>query len=50
MVPHGIRNIGQETACCIGFFSAANVVSTFDQPMMPFGQQAVGTPTADAAV
>jgi quercetin dioxygenase-like cupin family protein len=44
MVPHGIRNIGNETARCVGFFAAAEVVSTFDQAMMPFGQQIVGTP------
>lgn len=47
MVPHKVRNIGQETARCVGFFSAATVVSTFDQPMMPFGHQTVGTPPAD---
>jgi quercetin dioxygenase-like cupin family protein len=44
MVPHGVRNVGDETAKCVGFFSAAEVESTFDQPMMPFGQQVVGTP------
>lgn len=44
MAPHGVRNVGNETARCVGFFSAAEVVSTFDQPMMPFGQQVVGTP------
>jgi quercetin dioxygenase-like cupin family protein len=32
MVPHGIRNIGDETARCVGFFSAAVVASTFDRP------------------
>jgi quercetin dioxygenase-like cupin family protein len=50
MVPHRIRNVGQETARCVGFFSAATVVSTFDQPMMPFGQHTVGTPPVEAAV
>jgi quercetin dioxygenase-like cupin family protein len=49
MVPHGIRNVGTETARCVGFFAAATVVSTFDQPMMPFGQQAVGTPPVETA-
>ncbi len=44
MVPHGVRNIGNETARCVGFFSAATVESTFDRPMMPFGAQKVGTP------
>ncbi len=50
MVPHGIRNIGQETARCVGFFSAATVESTFDQPMMPFGQPVVGTPPVESTV
>jgi quercetin dioxygenase-like cupin family protein len=44
MVPHGIRNSGTETARCVGFFAASEVVSTFDQAMMPFGQRVVGTP------
>src|SRR5215207_8929301 len=39
LVPHGVRNVGNETARCVGFFAAATVQSTFDQPMMPFGQR-----------
>ncbi len=50
MVPHGIRNIGNETARCVGFFAAATVESTFDQPMMPFGERRVGTPRAESTV
>jgi quercetin dioxygenase-like cupin family protein len=50
MKPHGVRNIGNETARCAGFFVSATVVSTFDQPLMPFGQQAVGTPPTEAIV
>lgn len=51
MVSHGIRNIGEETARCVGFFSAATIESTFDQALMPFGTQVAGTPPAhdDAA-
>ncbi len=49
MVPHGIRNVGEETARCVGFFSAATVESTFDQPVMPFGTNVAGTPPANAA-
>ncbi len=49
MVPHGVRNVGEETARCVGFFSAATVASTFDRPMMPFGQQTVGTPPVAGA-
>ena len=50
MAPHGVRNVGDETARCVGFFAAAEVVSTFDQPMMPFGQRVVGTPPVASGV
>ncbi len=44
MVPHGLRNVGEERVRVAGFFSSNVIVSTFDQPMMPFGQRVVGTP------
>ena len=44
MVPHALRNVGDETVRVVGFFSSNVVVSTFDQPMMPLGQRVVGTP------
>jgi quercetin dioxygenase-like cupin family protein len=44
MVPHGLRNVGDETVRVAGFFSSNVIVSTFDQPMMPFNQRVVGTP------
>ncbi|MCL6439098.1 MAG: cupin domain-containing protein [Rubrobacteraceae bacterium] len=44
MVPHGLGNAGDETVRVVGFFSSNVVVSTFDRPMMPFGQRVVGTP------
>ena len=44
MVPHGLRNVGDETVRVVGFFSSNVVVSTFDQPVMPFNQRAIGTP------
>lgn len=44
MVPHGLRNVGEETVRVAGFFSSNVVVSTFDEPMMPFGQRIIGTP------
>ncbi|HSH82365.1 MAG TPA: cupin domain-containing protein [Herpetosiphonaceae bacterium] len=50
MAPHGIRNIGDETARCVGFFAAAIVESTFDQPMMPLGTRKVGTPPVESVV
>lgn len=50
LVPHGFRNIGTETARCAGFFAAVSVEGTFDQPMMPFGQRVVRTPTVETAM
>lgn len=44
MVPHGLRNTGDETVRVVGFFSSNVVVSTFDQPMMPINQRVLGTP------
>jgi hypothetical protein len=44
MVPHGIRNVGDERVQIAGFFSNNVIVSTFDQPMMPFNQRVLGTP------
>jgi quercetin dioxygenase-like cupin family protein len=37
MVPHGLVNVGGETLKVIGFFSEAEIVSTFDEPVQPFG-------------
>jgi quercetin dioxygenase-like cupin family protein len=44
MVPHGFRNVGDETVRVVGFFSSNVVASTFERPLMPFGQRVVGTP------
>jgi len=44
MVPHALRNVGHETVRVVGFFSSNVVTSTFDRPLMPFGQRVVGTP------
>jgi quercetin dioxygenase-like cupin family protein len=44
MVPHGLRNVGDGRVRVAGFFSSNVIVSTFDQPMMSFGQRIVGTP------
>ena len=44
MVPHGLRNVGDEMVRVVGFFSSNVVTSTFDRPLMPFGQRVVGTP------
>ncbi len=50
MVPHGVRNTGDETARCVGFYSAATVESTFDRPIMPPGERRVGTPPVESIV
>ncbi len=44
MEPHGLRSVGDETVRVVGFFSSNVVVSTFDQPVMPFNQRVIGTP------
>jgi quercetin dioxygenase-like cupin family protein len=44
MVPHALRNVGDETVRVAGFFSSNVVVSTFDRPLIPFGERVVGTP------
>ena len=38
MVPHGLRNIGDETVKVVGFFSEARIISTFDEPVQPIGE------------
>jgi quercetin dioxygenase-like cupin family protein len=38
MAPHGIRNIGETTLRVFGFFSSSTVVSTFDEPAGPEGE------------
>ena len=37
MVPHGLRNVGTETVKVVGFFSEAEIISTFREPVQPFG-------------
>ena len=37
MVPHGLVNVGRETVKVVGFFSEAEVISTFSEPVQPFG-------------
>ena len=38
MVPHSLRNVGEETVRVVGFFSSSTVMSTFDQPIVPIGE------------
>ncbi|HEY8638890.1 MAG TPA: cupin domain-containing protein [Solirubrobacterales bacterium] len=37
MAPHGVANVGDDTVKVVGFFSAAEVTSTFEEPMQPVG-------------
>jgi quercetin dioxygenase-like cupin family protein len=44
LVPHDVRNVGDETVRVVGFFSSGIVVSVFDDPLLPAGTRVVGTP------
>ncbi len=37
MVPHGLVTVGDEPVKVVGFFSEAEIISTFDEPMQPIG-------------
>lgn len=37
MVPHGLVNVGSETAKVVGFFSEPEIISSFDGPIEPIG-------------
>jgi quercetin dioxygenase-like cupin family protein len=37
MVPHGLVNTGNETVKVVGFFSEAEIISSFDEPVQPIG-------------
>lgn len=41
MVPHGLRNVGDEPARVIGFFPNDELTATFERPLMPFGTNVV---------
>ena len=42
MALHSIRNVGDGTARMLGFFSEAEVTSTFEEPLMPFDMRVFG--------
>jgi quercetin dioxygenase-like cupin family protein len=37
MVPHGVRNVGEERLKVVGFFSEAKIISEFSAPLQPAG-------------
>ncbi|WP_435348884.1 cupin domain-containing protein [Haloarchaeobius sp. HRN-SO-5] len=41
MEPHGLRNVGDETAHVIGFFPNDELTATFETTLMPFGSNVV---------
>jgi quercetin dioxygenase-like cupin family protein len=51
MAPHGLVSVGNETLEVVGFFSEAEVESTFDEPLQPIGlaRMTQGAPAPAAA-
>jgi quercetin dioxygenase-like cupin family protein len=41
MAPHDVRNVGSETLKVVGFFSSAAVVTEFEEPLAPAGEQLI---------
>jgi quercetin dioxygenase-like cupin family protein len=41
MAPHGLINDGDEPVTVVGFFSEAEITSTFEHPLQPLGQSVV---------
>ena len=48
LVPHSVKNTGEETLRVVGFFSSSTVLSVFDEPMEPFGTRYFTTPMIEA--
>jgi hypothetical protein len=46
-VPHAVYNTGDATLKIVGFFSAAELDHTFDEPFQPLGTRFVHTPMAE---
>jgi len=44
LVPHSVKNTGDETLRVVGFFSSSTVLSIFDDPMEPFATRYFSTP------
>jgi quercetin dioxygenase-like cupin family protein len=43
MVPHDIRNVGDEAAKVLGFFGSPNIVATFDKVWLPDNTRVIDT-------
>ncbi len=48
MVPHAVRNVGNERARIVGFFSSNTVVAIADDVVQPIGSRVIGSPPPDA--
>ena len=44
LVPHSVKNTGEETLRVVGFFSSSTVLSIFAEPMEPFATRYFSTP------
>lgn len=40
-VPHGLRNVGDETARILGIFPINELTATFEEPLEPFGTNVI---------
>jgi quercetin dioxygenase-like cupin family protein len=52
MAAHDVRNVGSKTLRVVGFFSSAAVVTEFEEPLSPSGEQLIvigASPPEDAA-
>ena len=47
MEPHGVRNVGEETAHVLGFFPNDELTATFEKPLEPFGTNVVSIGTGE---
>jgi quercetin dioxygenase-like cupin family protein len=47
MVPHQFRNVGDDTARIVGFFSASVVIAEFEEPVQPMNSRVLGSPTPE---
>lgn len=50
MVPHDLRNVGDETAKVLGFFGSPNIVATFDEVWLPDNTPVIDTAAMFAAM
>lgn len=50
MVPHDLRNVGDETAKVLGFFGSPNIVATFDEVWLPDNTPVIDTAAIFAAM